>query len=58
MPLPVDRLTKKTPISSIREAISATIEILIKEGKTVTQAAGQAFGMAREKTGKELKREA
>jgi len=55
MPLAVDNLNEKSTTEQIREAISATIKYLMEnEGKTQEQAAGQAFGMAREKTGKEL----
>lgn len=54
MPLAVDNLNKNSTEDQIREAISATIEQLIKEGKTQKEAAGQAYNMARDKTGKEL----
>ena len=55
MPLAVDNLTKQSNPNQIRDAISATISYLMKnEGKTQEQAAGQAYGMARQKTGKEL----
>jgi len=55
MPLEVDKLTPKSPMQTIREAISKTIAYLIKnEGKTQKQAAGEAYGIAREKTGKDL----
>ena len=52
----MEKLTKQSGMASIREAISASISVLIKEGKTPAEAAGQAFGMARDQTGKELKR--
>lgn len=59
MPLPVENLTKESGMKTIRDSISRTIEILVKsEGKTPTEAAGQAYGMARDKTGKPLKKEA
>lgn len=54
MPLAVDNLTKDSTTEQIREAISSTIQQLMGEGKTQEQAAGQAYGMAREKTGKSL----
>lgn len=54
MPLMVDKLTKDSPMDAIRTAISETIRKLINEGKTQEQAAGQAYGMARQRTGKEL----
>jgi len=42
-------------MEQIREAISATIKYLMEnEGKTQEEAAGQAYNMARDKTGKEL----
>ena len=56
MPLATDKLNKDSSLDAIRTAISATIEYLMKnEGKTQTEAAGQAYGMARDKTGKALK---
>lgn len=58
MPLAVDNLTPDSSRVAIREAISKTIEKLIREGKTQQDAAGQAYGMARKKTGKLLGREA
>ena len=54
MPLAVDDLNEKSTMEQIREAISDTIHKLIKEGKSQKDAAGQAYGMARSKTGKEL----
>lgn len=56
MPLAVERLTPDSSVEAIREAISQTIAQLIKEGKTPKEAAGQAYGMAREATGKSLGR--
>lgn len=54
MPLAVDKLTKNSSTEQIREAISETIHRLIREGKSQKEAAGQAYGMARDKTGKAL----
>jgi len=55
MPLAVDNLTSDSSMEQIREAISATIKYLMEnEGKTQEEAAGQAYNMARDKTGKEL----
>jgi len=55
MPLAVDNLTEDSTTEQIREAISATIKYLMEnEGKSQKDAAGQAYGMARDKTGKEL----
>ena len=54
MPLAVDNLSSNSTPDQIRAAISASIKELIDEGKTQKEAAGQAFGMARDRTGKEL----
>lgn len=55
MPLPVDNLTPDSGLQAIRDAISATIRYLMeKEGKSQKDAAGQAYAMARDKTGKPL----
>jgi len=55
MPLAVEALTEDSKMEQIRQAISQTIKQLMeKEGKTQKEAAGQAYGMARESTGKSL----
>lgn len=54
VPLAVDKLTKDSSMNQVRDAISATIKKLMEEGKTQKEAAGQAYGMARDKTGKAL----
>lgn len=54
MPLAVDNLNGDSTMEQIREAISATIQKLMDEGKSQEEAAGQAYGMARDKTGKDL----
>lgn len=54
MPLAVDALNENSTTEQIREAISKTIQELMHEGKEQKTAAGQAYGMAREKTGKSL----
>jgi len=54
MPLAIDNLTPDSSMNQIQDAISATIKKLMEEGKSQKDAAGQAYGMAREKTGKEL----
>ena len=54
MPLAVEALSNNSTTEQIRDAISKTIEKLMNEGKTQEEAAGQAFGMARDKTGKDL----
>lgn len=48
-------LTSDSSSQQIQEAISAEIEICMKEGKKdQKQCAGMAYSMARDKTGKEL----
>jgi hypothetical protein len=64
MPSPVDSLTPDSPITAIREAISASIEQCmnepIPEGYDVTEAnknkwcAAKSYSIARENTGKSL----
>ena len=54
MPLTVDNLNSSSTPDQINQAISDTIAKLMNEGKTQEQAAGEAFGIARNKTGKEL----
>lgn len=56
MPLAVENLTADSSMDAIRAAISATIKRLMEEGKTQQEAAGQAYSMARDKTGKSLGR--
>lgn len=55
MPLTVEKLTPDSTMDAIRLAISKTIQELMNEGKSSKDAAGQAYGMARKQTGKELK---
>ena len=54
MPLAVDNLTPKSTDQQIQDAISETIKKLMEEGKDQKAAAGQAYSMARQATGKEL----
>ncbi len=54
MPLAVDNLTPESSHQQIMDAISATIKKLMDEGKDQKAAAGEAYGIARDKTGKEL----
>jgi len=54
MPLAVEALNDTSSMEQIRQAISDTIGQLIREGKTQEEAAGQAYSMARQSTGKEL----
>ena len=55
MPLPVDSLTPESPLTAVREAISQSIAACMKEGgKTQKECAGMAYGIARDKTGKDL----
>lgn len=55
MPTQVDRLTKESGSAQTSAAISDCIAYHMQtEGLTQEQAAGKCYGMAREKTGKEL----
>ena len=55
MPLAVDNLTEQSNPEQIRDAISKSIEKCMQEGgKTQKDCAGQAYGIARDKTGKPL----
>lgn len=56
MPNPaMDKLTSSSSHQQIQEAISSEIELCMKkEGADQKACAGRAYGMAREKTGKEL----
>ena len=55
MPLPVENLTPDSQTVAIRDAISESIAQCMREGgRTQKECAGQAYGMARDKTGKEL----
>lgn len=55
MSLPVEKLTKESGIGDIREAIDQSISFLMRrEGKTMKDAAGQAYETARDLTGKEM----
>jgi hypothetical protein len=57
MPLPVDNITKDTPLATVRRLISETIDKLIhQENKDPKAAAGQAYGMAEQKWGKSIPR--
>jgi len=57
MPLPVDTITKETPLTTVRQLINETIQKLIDdEGKDPKAAAGQAYGMAEQKWGKPIPR--
>lgn len=53
-PLAVENLTPDSPITSIREAISKSIEQCVGEGKEQKECAGMAYDIARDKTGKSL----
>jgi len=55
MPLSVDNLNENSTMEQIMKAISETMQKLMDEGKEQKEAAGQAYGMARKMTGKELK---
>lgn len=56
MPTAIDKLEKNSGQGQIRAAISECIAYAIKnEGLSREQASGKCFGIARNKTGKELK---
>ena len=55
MPLAVNKLNKDSTDKDVQDAISATIQKLMDEGKSQKEAAGQAYNQARQATGKELK---
>jgi len=55
MPLAVDTLTPANNDKDIQDAISQSIEQCMREGgRTQEQCAGMIYGIARDKTGKEL----
>jgi hypothetical protein len=57
MPLPVENITKETPLAQVRRLIAETIRKLIDdEGKDPKAAAGQAYGMAQDKWGRSIPR--
>jgi len=56
MPLAVDKLTKESSDREIQEAISASYETCVNEGKPPKECGGMIYGIAREKTGKPLAR--
>ena len=63
-PMPVEKLTKQSSKSTIREAVNASYEMCMKEranaGESVAQhqkrCGGMIHGIAREKTGKQMKK--
>lgn len=57
MPLQVDALTPDSPMEMIREAMSASMEQCMKEGKPQKQCAAMMYDIARKKTGKPLNAE-
>ena len=55
MPLPVEQVTKTTPLAKVRQLISETIEKLIKdEDKDPKAASGQAYSMAEDRWGRSI----
>ncbi len=56
MPLAVDKLTAESSDRDIQEAVSNSYEQCIREGKTPRECGGMIYDVAREKTGKELRR--
>lgn len=57
-PLAVENLTPESGADAIRQAISDSVAQCMREGKSQKECAGQAYGIARDKTGKPLGREA
>lgn len=51
MPLPTDKLTDKSTKGAVQKAISATISMLIKEGRERGQAVAIAYSSARKHAG-------
>ena len=58
MPLDAERLTADSSKDAIRAAISKSIQQCMQEGKSQQECAAMAYGIARDKTGKELGKEA
>jgi len=55
MPLAVEQLTPNSATISVRDAIGQSIQACMTEGgRTQKECAGMVYGMARERTGKEL----
>jgi hypothetical protein len=55
MPLPVSNLTPESSDKDTTDAVNASFAVCMKEpGKTQEQCAGMIYGIAREKTGKDL----
>ncbi len=54
MSLPVENLTPESPLPTIREAISQSIEACMREGKSQKECAAIAYQYARDLTGQEL----
>jgi len=56
MPTKAESLTKDSTPEAIQSAISASISMLVKEGRPQEQAVAIAYSQARKATGKELKK--
>ena len=55
MPMAVENLTEDSSEQAIRDAISSSFETCTKEGgRTPKECGGMIYGIAREKTGKQL----
>ena len=54
MPTEVDKLSDVSSDAQTKAALSDCIAYHVKTGLTQEQASGKCYGMAREKTGKEL----
>lgn len=52
MPLPTERLTRRSSDAAIRQAISDTISMLVREGEKQKRAIAIAFRSAREHAGR------
>jgi len=54
MPVATDKLSEQSSDAAIKAAISDCIQYEINHGKKPDEAKGMCYGMARDKTGKEL----
>ncbi len=58
MPLAVNNLTPESPTQLVREALNQSIQQCMQEGKSQEECAAMSYSIARERTGKELGKEA
>ncbi len=54
MPLPVESLNENSQTAQINEAISQSISQCVNEGQEQKECVGKVFGIAKERTGKQL----